>query len=248
MKCRPTLRLAGRIIDGSNEQEKAIHYFPGDDLFSPFERRRGLPLGNQTSQFLANVYLNPLDQYVNRELRPACYIRYVDDFLLFGDSKAKLAEMRCAVEDFLEGLRLLVHERKSRVYRCADGVAFLGWRLFPERSRLVRDNVVRFRRRLRHLERAFREGVATRSRFEREFTRGLGTRPPGIPGVCASSCLHSSRWRMGVLSDVIRGGSWNNNARRLRVSNRNRNDAEERNDNIGFRCVRDEERRYVLSS
>ena len=53
---------------------------------------------------------------------------------------------------------------------------------------------------------------------------------------------------MGVLSDVIRGGSWNNNARRLRVSNRNRNDAEERNDNIGFRCVRDEERRYVLSS
>src|ERR1022692_5346764 len=110
VKCRPT----------------AIHYFPGDDLFSPFERRRGLPLGNQTSQFLANVYLNPLDQYVNRELRPACYIRYVDDFLLFGESKAKLAEMRCAVEDFLEALRLLVHERKSRVYRCADGVTFLG--------------------------------------------------------------------------------------------------------------------------
>src|ERR1017187_2603038 len=44
-------------------------------------------------------------------------------------------------------LRLLVHERKSRVYRCADGVVFLGWRLFPEKSRLVRDNVVRFRRR-----------------------------------------------------------------------------------------------------
>src|ERR1039457_5281137 len=52
VKCRPT----------------AIHYFPGDDLFSPFERRHGLPLGNQTSQFLANVYLNPLDQYVNRAL------------------------------------------------------------------------------------------------------------------------------------------------------------------------------------
>ena len=174
MKCRPTLRLAGRIIDGSNEQEKAIHYFPGDDLFSPFERRRGLPLGNQTSQFLANVYLNPLDQYVNRELRPACYIRYVDDFLLFGDSKAKLAEMRCAVEDFLEGLRLLVHERKSRVYRCADGVAFLGWRLFPEKSRLVRENVVRFRRRLRHLERAFREGAATKEQIRTRIHSWIG--------------------------------------------------------------------------
>src|SRR5580700_6985240 len=102
VKCRPTLELAGRIVDGSDAQEEAIHYFPGDDLFSPGERRRGLPLGNQTSQFLANVYLNPLDQYVNRELRPACYIRYVDDFLLFGQSKAILAEMRSAAEDFLE--------------------------------------------------------------------------------------------------------------------------------------------------
>ena len=70
VKCRPTLELAGRIVDGSDAQEEAIHYFPGDDLFSPGERRRGLPLGNQTSQFLANVYLDPLDQYVNRELRP----------------------------------------------------------------------------------------------------------------------------------------------------------------------------------
>jgi RNA-directed DNA polymerase len=70
VKCRDTLELAAKIIDASNPQEEAISYFPGDDLFTPFERRRGLPLGNQTSQFFANVYLNPLDQIVNRELRP----------------------------------------------------------------------------------------------------------------------------------------------------------------------------------
>ena len=174
VKCRPTLRLAGRIIGGSNEPAGAIHYFPGDDLFSPGERRRGLPLGNQTSQFLANVYLNPLDQYVNRELRPACYIRYVDDFLLFGQCKAILAEMRSAAEDFLEGLRLLVHERKSRVYRCRDGVTFLGWRLYPERSRLVRDNVARFRRRLRQMERAFREGAATSEEIRARIHSWIG--------------------------------------------------------------------------
>ena len=49
-------------------------WFPGDDLFTPIERRRGLPLGNQTSQFFANVYLDPLDHFVTRpagaELRP----------------------------------------------------------------------------------------------------------------------------------------------------------------------------------
>jgi len=174
MKCRLTLLLADRIIDGSNEPEEAIHYFPGDDLFSPCERRRGLPLGNQTSQFLANVYLNPLDQYVNRELRPACYIRYVDDFLLFGESKAALAEMRSAVEASLERLRWVVHERKSRVYRCADGVTFLGWRLFPEKSRLVRENVVRFRQRLRQMERAFREGAAGREEIRARIHSWIG--------------------------------------------------------------------------
>jgi len=60
IKCRPTLELASNIIDHSNPQVESIAYFPGDDLFTPFERRRGLPLGNQTSQFFANVYLNPL--------------------------------------------------------------------------------------------------------------------------------------------------------------------------------------------
>ena len=98
----------------------------------------------------------------------------MDDFLLFDQSKAKLAEMQCAVEASLEGLRLLVHERKSRVYRCADGVTFLGWRLFPEKSRLVRENVVRFRRRLRHLERAFREGAATREESRTRIHSWIG--------------------------------------------------------------------------
>ncbi len=65
-----------------------IQYFPGDSLFTPFERRRGLPIGNQTSQFFANVYLNPLDHFAMRELRPGLYLRYVDDFVLFGRRQA----------------------------------------------------------------------------------------------------------------------------------------------------------------
>jgi len=158
VKCRRTLELAARIIDGSNPQEETNLYFPGDDLFTPFERRRGLPLGNQTSQFFANVYLNPLDHFVLRELRPAHYVRYVDDFLLFGDDKGQLRQMRARLDDFLSTLRLGVHARKSRVYRTQDGVTFLGWRVFPERLRLVRTNVVRWRRRMKAMCRAYRAG------------------------------------------------------------------------------------------
>ena len=168
VKCRRTLELADRIIDGSNEQEEVIQYYPGDWLFTPFERRRGLPIGNQTSQFLANVYLNSLDHFVLRELRPALYLRYVDDFVLFGDGKTELRFMADRIREFLQGLRLSPHERKFRIYRCADGVTLLGWRLLPKQARLARANVIRMRRRLKKMAALYHAG---RLRFEEVHCR-----------------------------------------------------------------------------
>ena len=104
------------------------------------------------------MYLNPLDQFVNRTLKAPVYVRYVDDFLLFGDSRQRLGEMRERIADFLCGLRLRMHPAKSRVYRTREGVTFLGWRVFPERARLVRDNVIRFRRKLHDLRNEFNAG------------------------------------------------------------------------------------------
>ena len=158
VKCPRTLELAARIIDGSNEQEDVIDYFPGDTLFTPFERRRGIPIGNQTSQFFANVYLNPLDHFAMRELRPGLYLRYVDDFVLFGDDKKELRSMAKRIREFLQSPRLSPHDRKFRVYRCGEGLTFLGWRLLPERARLARPNVLRMRRRLRKMEALYHAG------------------------------------------------------------------------------------------
>jgi retron-type reverse transcriptase len=158
VKCRPTLDLAGRIIEGSNPQEEVTAYYPGDNLFTPYERTRGLPLGNQTSQFFANVYLDPMDQMVNRELTPGLYVRYVDDFLLFEDSKERLREMREAIVQSIWKLRLDIHPGKSRIYRTADGFGFLGWRVFRDHSRLAKDNIVRFRKRIRDLESEYAQG------------------------------------------------------------------------------------------
>ncbi len=77
--CNLTLSLIDTIIDHSNPQVYVFEYFTGDDLFTPFERRRGLPIGNLTSQFFANYYLNPLDHFVKEKLKCQGYIRYVDD-------------------------------------------------------------------------------------------------------------------------------------------------------------------------
>lgn len=85
IKCPDTLWLIDRIIDGSNEQIPAAFHFRNDDLLSPLGRRRGLPIGNLTSQFFANVYLSGFDHFVKQTLGVKKYLRYVDDFALFSD-------------------------------------------------------------------------------------------------------------------------------------------------------------------
>jgi retron-type reverse transcriptase len=166
VKCKPTLDLAARIIAGSNPQEEVIQYFSGDDLFTPFARRRGLPLGNQTSQFFANVYLNGLDQAIDERLRPGVWARYVDDLVLFDDDKRRLRAMRETIEGELSEVRLSLNPRKSRIHRCAAGVTFLGWCLYPDRARLTRGNVVRFGRRMKRLQRDFAAGAIELDRVQ----------------------------------------------------------------------------------
>ena len=75
------LWLCDRILDsgvGVLPEDYAMAWFPGDDLFAAL-RPRGLPIGNLTSQFWANVYLNLLDHFAKRELGCRCYVRFVDD-------------------------------------------------------------------------------------------------------------------------------------------------------------------------
>ena len=151
------LWLVGLIIDHSNPPGPPLMWFPGDDLFTPTERRRGLPLGNQTSQFFANVYLDPLDHFVCDRLGSS-YVRYVDDFLVFADDKRRLGEVRLGVERFLETLRLRIHGDKSVVFPCEQGIRFLGYRVFPTHRLLARENIRRFRRRMRWMQREFALG------------------------------------------------------------------------------------------
>ena len=116
------LWLVGRIIDSSNPQEAITMFFPGDDLLTPSERRRGIPIGNQTSQFFANVSLDPLDHFVTDRLRFGGYVRYVDDFLVFSNDKSELTEARDHIAKFLVRLRLRLHPTKNTVFPVTDAL------------------------------------------------------------------------------------------------------------------------------
>ena len=102
--------------------------------------------------------MDSLDQLVVRRLQPGEYARYVDDFVLFSDSKDELRRMREAIVEHLDGLRLRLHEGKSRIYYTEDGLTFLGWHITPHGVWLKRDSVVRMRRRLRTMQREYEAG------------------------------------------------------------------------------------------
>ena len=156
------LAVVDAIVDGSNPQEPVEVRFPGDDLLAPVERRRGLPIGNLTSQFFANVYLDPLDHFVKEVLRVRRYVRYVDDFALFHDDWEVLREWRERITAFLVGRRLLLHPRKTCMVATAEPSKFLGIVLSSDGGRrLPEDNVERFAGRLRAMRARVAAGKAS---------------------------------------------------------------------------------------
>jgi len=70
-----TLWLMDAVVDHSNAQIEVLDYLEGDDLFTPLERRKGLPIGNLTSQIFANIFLNPFDHFVKEVLHCRAYLR-----------------------------------------------------------------------------------------------------------------------------------------------------------------------------
>jgi retron-type reverse transcriptase len=155
-----TLWLIDQIIDsgaGVLSESYQMVYFPGDDLFAA-NRPRGLPIGNLTSQFWANVYLNRFDHFVKRELKCRAYLRFVDDFLLFSDNKPTLWAWKSAIIEKMAQLRLTIHEQRAQVFPTDTGIPFLGFRVYPTHRRVKRRKVIHFRRKLKRMLQAYKQG------------------------------------------------------------------------------------------
>lgn len=110
----------------------------------------GLPIGNLTSQFFANIYLNELDQFITKTLSCRNYARYVDDFIMIDIKKEKLLVYIPPIQNFLkEHLKLDLHPSKISLQHVSKGIDFLGYFIKPTHT-LVRQKVVkRFKDRLR---------------------------------------------------------------------------------------------------
>jgi len=133
------------------------HGTPAERAVVPIHKRlensgkdRGLPIGNLSSQFFANVYLDKLDQFVKHTLKTKRYLRYVDDFVLVHNDKHQLEQWQSEIESFIARELKLRFKPDIRLRRLSDGIDFLGYVIRPTHT-LVR------RRVLTHARQAFAE-------------------------------------------------------------------------------------------
>jgi len=147
-------------------------YFPGDDLFAAL-RPTGLPIGNLTSQFFANVLLDRIDHAVKEAWQVPGYVRYADDLVLFGPDKRQLWVWQASLENELAKLRLRLHPDKTSVNPTRQGVGFLGWKLSADSMRLSQSAIRRFTRRMRTLRFERRQGLRSVSHISRSLRAWL---------------------------------------------------------------------------
>lgn len=134
------------IIKGN---EKLLRDIPRHKSLFGVEEGKGLPIGNYTSQFFANVYLNELDQYAKRTLKKVNYFRYMDDIIIIEKDSRLLRKAVRDIDEFLhKHLKLSLHPKKTIIQDVEKGINALGYIIYPEYTLSRKRIVGNIRRRL----------------------------------------------------------------------------------------------------
>ena len=197
---------------------------------------QGVPIGNLTSQFFANLYLSGMDHHVLEKLRPSAYCRYMDDFVAWSSTKKQLKDMFARIGDYVgEVLKL---DLKPPVFGdTVSGLPFLGFLVRKSGIYLMRKSKRRVGDRMAEISVSLGLGETTQEK--------AAERVGSVFAAIDMARTYRFRKRLcekwGAVSGddrVIRGGSWNNPSEYVRSAGRNGDHPDNRNNNLGFRVVR----------
>jgi retron-type reverse transcriptase len=142
------LHLLSQLLETYSTTDE--YYFPlKHDTDFDKNRKRGLPIGNLTSQIFANFYLSEFDHFIKENLKMRYYIRYMDDILIFSDDKQQLTQVKEIAETELAKIRLKIHPDKNQIHKTANGVNFLGFRFKGNQIKVGNQNLHRFQRKMK---------------------------------------------------------------------------------------------------
>lgn len=144
-------QLIRRLIDSYVTDSRYDDLFPPNSVYHQ-HWSKGMPIGNLTSQLFANLYLDEFDHWVKEEKRIRCYVRYVDDMVILGESKAALSDLLEALTARLEKEGLVIHPHKIRLAPITEGVPFLGYQIWSNHISAGKYLRSRYLKRLREHE------------------------------------------------------------------------------------------------
>lgn len=144
-----------------------------DDVLDSIPGGKGLPLGNQTSQWFSVLFLNDFDHYIKERLGVKMYLRYMDDFVLIHRDKAFLQECKLAIVEYLKDLKLELNH-KSHIFPVKNGVDFLGFRLYlTDTGKVIRkvrrDSKDRVKRKLDKYQELYADGKRTKAQIVQSY-------------------------------------------------------------------------------
>lgn len=124
--------------------------------------RRGVPIGNLTSQIFANIYMNEFDQFAKQTLKIKYYVRYTDDFIVVSTDKVYLENLIVQMQEFLRAkLYLELHPKKVTITKHIRGVDFLGYVILPEHIKLRTKTKRKIPKKIREMVLRYRQGKIT---------------------------------------------------------------------------------------
>jgi len=135
------------------------------DIIYSIEGGYNIPIGNYTSQWFGNLYLNELDQLLKHEYKVKYYIRYCDDFIILHKDKKILNEIAEIIRDFLIS-QLELELSKNSIFPVRQGIDFLGYRHFPGYVLMRKSSAKRAKRRIKKLPQLLEEGKITQLQFQ----------------------------------------------------------------------------------
>ena len=144
------------------------------DIIYSLPGAKNIPIGNYTSQWMGNLYLNELDQLVKTRMKIQKYVRYCDDFIILDNDKAKLQSLKSEIIGFLqERLKLVLG--KAEVFPTSHGIDFLGYRHFPGGYILLRKSTAkRIKKRCTYIDGLLSAGIGDRKRIESQVSSAIG--------------------------------------------------------------------------
>jgi hypothetical protein len=128
------------------------------------QEEKGILPGVPVSAFFANLYLSELDHFVLENLKPSGYCRYMDDFILFSNSKIDLKKMLNSIESFCLN-NLLLTLKPYILGKCKDGIAFLGYKISSKNADLLQKSKKRKKQKLKSINYEFENNLISKAKY-----------------------------------------------------------------------------------